>query len=182
MIVSRTSGSVLQWREDRWLAQIEHYNLDDSGVAELKRSIGAFATKAVFGPTQQAVDEASQHLGKAGPLTPGLLEGGDLGCHIYDYFRVLSALQSGPDQAQERADGLDWSAIEDKQWTAPVAVELLFQDRTEGGVRVEGNNLVIDLAYGIKTREKRREAGDFRMGATSLTELSVLRQKTSEGH
>ena len=94
---------------------------------------------------------------------------------------MLSLIGAGPADAQSRADTLDWSTINETDWTAPVVVELLFPDRARGGVRVDGDEVVVDLAHGIAQRRARREAGDFRMGALALSDLSNLRRLGPSG-
>lgn len=53
-------------------------------------------------------------------------------------------------------------------------IELLFPDRTRGGVRVEDEHVTVDLAYGVAIHKDRRRRGDFRMGALALSTLSNL--------
>jgi uncharacterized protein DUF4238 len=164
---------VLSWVDEHWVAPVEHYIVADYEASDLLRAIGAFARHAVYGPTRDLVEQAAQHLGVASAIGPGLFgspDGMDLGCHIYDYFRVLSTLQYAPTNSDTAIANIDWPAVE-HSWTAPVVVEILFPERTSGGVRENGGHVTIDLAYGIAMRKERRAARDFRMGAMAIMEL-----------
>lgn len=172
---------ILRRVDASWEAEVNHVQVDDREAAGLRRAIGAFAWHAVYGPTQDAVDDAGQDLGQAPQIGPGLFgaSGGiDLECHLYDYFRVMSAVASSGGEAQTAADNINWTAISGR-WTAPVVVEVLFPDRTSGGVHVD-NGITVDLTLGLQVREARRAAGDFMTGAKSLIELGDLEPTT--GH
>lgn len=169
---------ILTWADGQWIANIDHRVLDVGDAVELNKAIGSHATAAVFGATSDVVHLAATELGTAVVVKPvllGDLASVDLGCHMYDYFRALSAITVGPDCAQAAADTVDWSTIDEDRWTGPIAVEVLFPDRTAGGVRVEGDSLVVDLTYGRLVRERRRAAGDFREGAMALASLALVR-------
>jgi len=165
---------VLSWTGPRWVTPIQHFTTPGAEAAELRRAMGAYAEHAAYGPTKQSVEDASIQLGSAPRISLSLLGGAaggiDLGCHQYDYFRVLSALHSVPADAHAAVDDINWSAVQ-TTWTGPVAIELLFPERTTGGVRVQGEHVILDLAHGIKTRKARRAAGDFRTGAVSHADL-----------
>lgn len=49
------------------------------------------------------------------------------------------------------------------------------RDVIRGGIRIDEGSLMVDLAYGLRVREARRGAADFRMGALAFIELSRLR-------
>ena len=165
---------VLSWTGTHWVTPIEHVTGPEAAAAELRQAMGAFAEHAVYGPTKESVEDASVQLGSAPRIGPSLLGGAaggiDLGCHQYDYFRILSALHSVPADTQAAVDDINWSAVQ-ATWTGPVAVEVLFPDRTTGGVSVEGESVILDLAHGIRTRKARRAAGDFRTGAMFHADL-----------
>jgi len=76
--------------------------------------MSAYAEHAVYGPTKESVEDASVQLGSALRIGPSLLGGAaggiDLGCHQYDYFRILSALHSVPEDTQTAVDDINWSA------------------------------------------------------------------------
>lgn len=165
---------VLSWTGTHWVTPIEHFTSPGAEATELRRAMGAYAEHAVYGPTKESVEDASIQLGSAPRIGPSLLgdaAGGiDLGCHQYDYFRVLSALHSVPADTQAAVDDINWSAVQ-ATWTGPVAIEVIFPDRTTGGVRVEEGKVILDLAHGIRTRKARRAAGDFRTGAIFHADL-----------
>jgi hypothetical protein len=169
-ITPSTSRQVLSWVDGHWVALLEHYDVADSDVPDLKRAMGAFARHAVYGPTRESVEQASQQLAAAPHVGAAMLGTKvDLGCHLYDYFRVVSALQSTPADAQAAADSIDWPAVE-CLWPAPVAFELLFPERTVGGVQADADYITVDLTLGSAVRKVRRAAGDFRKGAITLME------------
>jgi hypothetical protein len=170
VITPSTSRQVLSWVDGHWVALLEHYDVADSDVPDLKRAMGAFARHAIYGPTRESVEQASQQLAAAPHVGPAMLGAEvDLGCHLYDYFRVVSALQSTPADAQSAADSIDWPAVE-RLWPAPVVFELLFPERTVGGVQADGHHITVDLTLGAAVRKVRRAAGDFRKGAMTLME------------
>jgi hypothetical protein len=55
-------------------------------------------------------------------------------------------------------------------------VELLFPDRTRGGVSVRDGHISVDLTYGIEQRRARWQIGDSRMGALSQVDLDALKR------
>jgi tetratricopeptide (TPR) repeat protein len=120
-----------------------------------------------------AVEAASRQLGMADRLTAGLFEALDPASHLYDYFRALAVLASPPTNEGQTSD-IDWCAISEADWSAPIVVEVLSPERTIGGISVRDNRLTIDLTYGIEQRRIRKASGDFRMGALPLIELAVL--------
>jgi hypothetical protein len=181
VVVPRICGQPLRWTGGRWEAELEHRDVAAAEAPALNRATGAFARREVYGATRESVAEASPQLGEAQYPGAGLFEPLDPPSHLYDYFRVLSVIGAGPDDAQARADTLDWSTINEADWTAPVVVEVLFPDRASGGVRVEGDQVIVDLAHGVAQREARRNAGDFRMGAMALIDLSQLRRLGARG-
>ncbi len=174
VVTPQICGQPLHLANGRWLTNLAHVHAQDIEGPGLKRAIGAFARDEVYGPTREAVTEASRQLGEAPTLGAELFESLDPASHLYDYFRLLSVLASGPCDAQSRADSLDWSTISESDWTSPVVIELLFPDRTRGGVRVEDEHVTVDLAYGVAIHKDRRRRGDFRMGALALSTLSNL--------
>jgi hypothetical protein len=108
----------------------------------------------------------------AGLVPPG---GIDVGCHIYDYFRVLSVLTSSNSPKNGRIPIIDWNAVLEI-WTAPISVETLTPQRTTGGVRVENDAEVIaDLYLGAETRKAVLAIGEPVVnGMQALVESPVL--------
>jgi hypothetical protein len=105
------------------------------------------------------------------PLPIGGAEAIDAGCHMYDYFRVLSAMTAPDAPQQGAADVIAWDRV--NGWPAPVIAEFLFPERTRGGVTVSNGRIEIDLAFGAIMRHFRRESGDFRQGAYGLLPLKT---------
>jgi hypothetical protein len=166
---------ILRRTDTKWEAEVNHVQVDDSEAAGLRRALGTFAWHAVYGPTQESVDEAARDLGQAPQIGPGLFgapDGIDLECHLYDYFRVVSAVASPIEEAQAAADNINWTTVS-SLWTAPVVVEVLFPERTVGGVQVD-NGISVDMTLGVQLRAIRRAAGDPWTGAKSLIELADL--------
>lgn len=177
LVVTRTTNrEILTWAGDRWVAAVDHYTDEDFEAASQRRAIGAFAKYAVYGPTQDSVEDASVDLAVVPEIGLGLLEGpetADLVCHLYDYFRLLTALDATPTSCQAEADRVNWSVVS-RSWTAPIVVELSFPERTGGGVRAHSAGITMDLSYGIEMRKARREAGDFRTGGRVIIPLKDL--------
>ena len=184
LVITRSAQrEVLSWSEDRWVAPVDHYTDADWEAPSQRRAIGAFAKHAVYGPTKESVEDASVDLGAEPEIDASLLEGparADLVCHLYDYFRVLSALAAAPADAQEAADHIDWSVVAES-WAAPIVVEVLFAERTCGGVRADADCLSVDLSYGIEMRKARRTVGDFRTGSRTVLPLKDLVARPVEG-
>jgi hypothetical protein len=166
---------ILRRTDTTWVAEVDHVRVDDNEAAGLRHALGAFAWHAVYGPTPDSVDEAAQDLGQAPQIGPGLFgaQGGiDLECHLYDYFRVVSAVASPVEEAQAAADNINWTTVS-SLWRAPVVVEVLFPERTVGGVQVD-SGITVDMTLGLELRGVRRAHGDVWTGAKSLIELSRL--------
>ena len=175
VVTPQPCGRPLRWEEDRWVFEIEQFRVSSDEVQALNVAIAAHARQEIYGPSQHGLDDLAAHIGTASRLTAGLFASIDPASHLYDYFRVLTAINYDPRAAAERLNTVEWNRIDVRDWTAPIVVELLFPNRTAGGVSIEGNQLQIDLAYGIEFRRKRRATGDFRMGALQLIELEHLR-------
>jgi tetratricopeptide (TPR) repeat protein len=175
VLTPRDRGTPLRWSGSSWVVEIEHFDADPGDAAALNQATGAFARQAVFGSSQQGVEHAGDDLGKADRLTAGLFEVLDPASHLYDYFRVLIAIAEPPGADRSLNDEVDWKKVSAEDWQAPIVVELLFLDRTQGGVRVSEGRITIDLTYGIEQRRARKLTGDFRMGALSHLELDALK-------
>jgi hypothetical protein len=173
---------ILTWVGDRWVATVNHFQVADSDIPGFRRAIGAFVRRTVCGPSRESVEESARELGNAPPVLGSLLGGQeiDLGCHLYDYFRVLSALDAPPTEAQAAVDTINWSAVDERSWTGPVVLEVLFPRRTAGGVSVEGEDIVLDLSFGSAFREQRRSRGDFREGVTTFMDLRSIRERQAK--
>lgn len=176
VLTPRDTGKPLRWSGSSWAVDVEHFDAVPGDAAALNQATGAFAREAVFGCSQQGVEQAGANLGKADRLTAGLFEVLDPASHLYDYFRVLIAIAEPPGAERSLNDEVDWKKVSAEDWQAPVVVELLFPDRTQGGVRVSEGRITIDLTYGIKQRRIRKTTGDFRMGALSHVELDALKR------
>jgi hypothetical protein len=164
---------MLRWSGGKWLADIRHIALSAHDADGLVESIEAFASNAVFGPSLKSVSRSSVigGTGRPGPEVLRPIPQTDLGCHQYDYFRVLSAMSAAPLNAGRAADSVNWHDIKDGEWTGHVAVEVLFPLRTVGGVTADGFELFINLQHGMAVQHDRHSAGDFRKGANVLMEF-----------
>lgn len=171
---------VLVWRGHGWVAPIQHVDVPGSEAENLVHAMAAFARHAVYGPTEVSVGVPTEEIGRApSPAPLGLApEGGfDAGCHLYDYFRVLSVLASDVVPREGQLREIDWSAVR-QRWSGPVAMEVLFPERTAGGAAVEGESVFVDLSFGATIRKLRREAGDFRTGARIVVHPSDVPKET----
>ena len=177
-VVPREAGEPLRWKDGAWQAEVEHRGCADREAEQLNRAMAAFAIRAVYGPTREAVKAVGGVIGEAPAPSGGLFPALDPVSHLYDYFRVLAATTTGPEGAAAAASMLDWSLVRGQDWTAPIVVECLFPDRARGGVSVVGDRLRVDLGYGIAQRKVRKEARDPSMGALVLVDLARLRGGT----
>ncbi len=99
----------------------------------------------------------------------------DLNCHLYDYFRVQSAVSTDIGDGQAAADRIDLDTA--KTWRAPVAVQLNYVERTRGGVTVEeGATVRLSLKLGVRLCGRRRGVGDFRRGGFSVFPVAHLQE------
>ncbi len=102
----------------------------------------------------------------------------DLACHLYDFFRVASAIRVGREEAQAAADRIDLDALL-PAWRSPIAVQFNFTERTRGGVTVlGGTSLNLSLELGLNLCERRRAVGDYRRGGFSIMPFDHLRAQT----
>ena len=132
------------------------------------------ARHAVYGPSPDSV-ALSEAIGReSNPMpTPLVVYGGfDSVCHLYDYFRVLSVLMSQDVPQAGPVVVIDWSSVR-KLWTGPVLIEGVLSRHTTGGVSIDGEGVVVDVAFGTATRARRRIAG---VGFTGMTTLIAGKQ------
>lgn len=176
VVTPRDRGTPIRWSGESWVVAIEHFDADLGDAETLNEAIGAFARQAVFGSSRAAVEKAGADLGKADRLTAALFVVLDPASHLYDYFRVLITTAEPPGPDESLTEEVDWKKISGEDWRAPVVVELLFPDRTRGGVSVRDGQISVDLTYGMEQRRDRKQIGDFRMGALSQVDLDALRR------
>lgn len=176
VVTPQMMGAPLVWEDGCWLADVTHVEVAPAEAPALNRAIGAFARNAVYGASADSTVEAAAALAE-GPqlqLFPSL----DPASHLYDYFRIVCALEGHPVDAVSALRTVDWAIIAKSGWSAPIVCEVLFPDRTMGGVGVVDDRLMIDLTYGTEVRKARKAAGDFRMGALILIEAKDCRVQT----
>lgn len=160
---------------DGWFATIKHQTLGRQHVRSLGDSLSMCAMNAIFGPTPESVALYRPLLGVTTNDWPALILNPtdcDLLCHLYDYFRVASAISAELDDAQASANRVDLGSL---AWTSPMAVELLYKERTRGGVVVTSRFIELDMALGVELRRRRRSHGDFTQGAFVMFPMSHLR-------
>jgi len=176
IVTPRDRGTPIRWSGESWVVDIEHFDATPGDAQALNDAIGAFTRQAIFGSSKEAVEKTGADLGKADRLTAGLFVVLDPASHLYDYFRVLIATADPPGPDRSLSEEIDWTKVSVDDWRAPVVVELLFPDRTRGGVSVRHGLISVDLTYGIEQRRARKQVGDIRMGALSHVDLDTLRQ------
>jgi hypothetical protein len=138
-------------------------------------SLGNYALNAIFGPTNEAVASHQQSLSMSRSDWPSLTlnpSNCDVLCHLYDCFRVASAISADLSDAQAAADRVD---LKELAWTSPVAVELLHKERTRGGVVATNKFIELDMTLRVELRRRRRIQGDFTQGAFVMMPMSHLR-------
>lgn len=177
LVITRSMGRTVLYRlGGQWIAGLAHFDTADMEAPPLRRAIAAHARTAVYGHERELVEEVAGDVGTqvdAHILPLGGAEDVDWGCHMYDYFRVISAMYAPGGATQADADTIDWSRV--KWWTAPVVAEVLFPERMRGGVRVTPDRIEVALAFGAVIRRARRASGDFRLGAHALLPLDHIR-------
>ena len=176
IVTPRDRGTPIRWSGDSWVVDVVHFDAEPGDAEALNQAIGAFARQAVFGSSQAAADTAGGDLGKADRLTAALFVALDPATHLYDYFRVLIATAEPPGPDGSLTEQVDWKKLSSEDWRVPIVVELLFPDRTRGGVSVRDGRISVDLTYGIEQRRARKQIGDFRMGALSHVDLDALKR------
>jgi hypothetical protein len=175
--------TILRWTERGWRAPVVHRSPPGFEVDAWNATISAGAREQIFGPTETAVERAAEHLEDRRPSSPfaDFVDQMDLGCHLYDYFRILSAISRTLPDAQEAIETVDWRAVDEERWTAPVWIELIMGSRTGGGVRVVApDGIEVDLSLGVVTRFRRHQFGDFRTGARIPLPLAQIRDLPTE--
>src|SRR5207245_3392251 len=100
----------------------------------------------------------------------------DESCHMYDYFRVVSAMKAGAAATQDDANVIRWDRV--TAWNAPVLVDSFAPERTRGGVRVLPGMIHLSLEFGAVIRRVRRLAGDPRKGIYAFMSVGRIRELT----
>lgn len=146
--------------------------------AKLRDALACFAMSAIFGPTEKSVAVDRRLLGADNTEWPALIVNPsdcDLACHLYDYFRVASAIRARANEARSAANRIDLDALL-PTWRSPIAVELSFAERTCGGLTVvEGTSVDLSLELGLDLFRMRRAVGDFRQGGFGIISFEQLR-------
>ena len=118
----------------------------------------------------------STSIGGCNKLWPNLLvneQDCDLICHVYDYFRVASAVAVPPGESQAAADRIDLAAST-KDWTFPIAVVAGHNERTRGCVVVDGDVVTASLDLGIDIKCLRRLTGARLRGSFAIFPVQHL--------
>jgi len=175
----RDRRTILRWSDSGWTALLNHYNLSTSECSGIREAVAHRALRDVYGPTELSVGDVVGISSQVAAELPQFMVNPtvcDMDCHIYDYFRVCSAARSTVPAAQDSADQVLWKALP-KDWSIPVAAEVLFPERTRGGVRVVGSELLLDLRFGIEVMRIRRELRDFRRGGYIVAPIKHLSEQ-----
>lgn len=177
LLQHRTAGQVAFWKKGRWYVRIAHAHVDEADRNAVVDALSGFALSAVYGPTRDSVAQILQaSIGARNRVWPGQIVNEkvcDLICHVYDYFRVLAALQVDPPHTQAAADRADNEVFANK-WKLPVAVVLTHRERTRGCVYIDHNALGVDMRLGLEMKRLRRQLGDFVRGTFTVVPLDAL--------
>ena len=167
LLTECTERNVAIFRDGRWCTQVSHQELTREDVARIRVALAGFAMNAIFGPTSESIDHDSALIGSANAEWPGLIinpRSCELVCHLYDYFRVAHAISAPLGQGQAAAEKIDLRAVL-PTWKSPIAVELVFAERTRGGVSVvESETVRLSARLGIDMYAARRSTGDSQQG------------------
>jgi hypothetical protein len=162
---------VLRREDGKWIAPLHHLECSAELIGpSVVSGIVANARHAIYGPSQASVALKNEEIGReSNPLLiPLVVYGGfDSVYHLYDYFRVLSILLSKDDPQAGRVTVIDWPSVLGL-WTGPVLIEGMLTHLTIGGVSIDNEGVVVDVAFGVRTRAQRRAAGDPFTGTTML--------------
>jgi hypothetical protein len=180
LLLSHETERIVAQRENAaWHAPIDYIGMNAKDALELRAALSAFAFTSLFGPTRESVTIDLGALGTDNETWPDLIanpDNCDLNCHLYDYFRVLSAVSTRIGDGQAAADRIDLDAA--VAWRAPIAVQLNFVERTCGGVTVEeGSAVHLSVKLGTELCQRRRAIGDFRRGNFSIFRLDELQPR-----
>jgi hypothetical protein len=166
-----TERRVATYRDGGWCTPVAHYDMSASDGGPLRNALARFAMSSIVGPSEEAVAIDLMLLGSENAEWPARIVNPmdcDLTCHIYDFFRVASAIRVPPEEAQAAADRIDLEAVL-PNWRSPIAVETLFSERTRGGVSVvDGPSVKLNFQLGLDLWSRRRAVGDFRQGAFGI--------------
>jgi len=164
--------AIARWTGDRWTADIHDVQVSAATAKLFRRAVAQSACTAVYGSRRELVTESKSNIATISEYPAGIVTdlNCDLQCHTYDYFRACSAISDTPAKAQELAEKISWNAFPDK-WNIPVAFQLLFPERTRGGLVVRDHEVTLDLNYGISVMRMRKELGDFRRGAMTAVPI-----------
>jgi hypothetical protein len=173
-----TERRVATHQADHWYTTVSHHDMSTGDGSKLRDGLARFAMNSIFGSTLESVAIDTRLIGLANTEWPALIVNPsecDLACHLYDYFRLASAIRVRPDEAQAAADRIDLDAVL-PGWRSPIAVQLNFPERTRGDVAlVDGNSLRLSLELGLELCRKRRAVGDFRRGGFTIVPLENVR-------
>jgi hypothetical protein len=179
LLTFEVNRTIARRKDQKWHAEVDHVDMPPSGVEHVRNALAEFALQAIVGPSASSVAIDRQLLGSRNAEWPALIVNPancDVMCHIYDYFRVACALSVEPRRAQHAADTIDLSLLSE-HWRTPIAVELVFPERTAGGVRVlEQESITLDLRLGINLMRLRKAIGDWRLGGFSVAPFSHFGQ------
>ena len=97
----------LEYNGTEWMTPIQHLWLPAEEGHALALATARWATREVIGSSAASVDAVATEIGRSG--APAALTGSrsrdyDGMCHLYDWFRVRSAIEQPPDRAQTAAD------------------------------------------------------------------------------
>ena len=168
----RDKRAIARWVDDRWVTGIRHVQVDVATAELFRRAVAQSAGTAVYGSREELVAEFKGNVATIAEYPAGIVTdlSCDLQCHTYDYFRACSAISGAPEEAQELAEKISWSTFPNN-WNIPIALQLLFPERTRGGLVIRNHEITLDLNYGISVMRIRKELGDFRRGAMTAVPI-----------
>jgi hypothetical protein len=130
------SSRVIERENGRWTVRLSHHEMDASDACSLNSALAKTAIALVIGARAEDLPESPCIIGTRRSAFASLIHNRstfDSECHIYDWMRIASALDAGPDDVERAMQEIDLSVIS-KWYRNPLVVELLFKERTAGGV------------------------------------------------
>lgn len=172
LLLTRSTGRQLAFfKKNRWFVRVAHAQASPADQRAVINGLASFALSGIYGPTRESVaDLASASIGSANRVWPTLIVNErecDLVCHVYDYFRVASALAVVPSQAQAAANRIDFAAFA-RDWELPIAFVGVCAERTRGHVVVDNETICASLDLGLGMKRLRQLTGDPMRGSYAI--------------
>jgi hypothetical protein len=181
ILVARDFQVIRRSKTGEWISPIRHIDGSKDDLAQAREAVARSALHEVYGASENAVEGLEHALIERKHPRPRdvlLPYDVDLRAHFYDYFRIRSAVNSDMGSEQAAADAASWTSLQLDPET-PIAVELLFPERTRGGVYAGKDKIVLKLELGKVLKEIRVLYGDVRAGFVAVSTAGHLANESA---